>query len=162
MPAPPQDQVLIAFGSNQGDRRSIIMKALDKISEAAGEIVACSKFYETAPIGAADELFINGALVVRTALAPERLMDALLQIERQLGRVRTIKWGNRSIDLDIILWKKADGSMLEVDSEHLQVPHPRALDRSFVLEPACEVAADWIFRRGFTVERAWGELRGNA
>lgn len=147
MPAPPQDQVLIALGSNEGDRRAIILKALEEIAVHCGPIRAQSSLQETEPVGVADKMFLNGVCIITTALAPEQLLNALMKIERTLGRVRTVHWGNRTIDLDIILWKKADGTMLQHGSPSLTIPHPRALERPFVMDPAKEIAADWFSQK---------------
>ncbi len=136
--------VLIALGANIGDRRQTLIDALRHIGERVGPIVDVSHFYETAPIGNADQIFLNGAAVVSTALAPDLAMRELLEIERRLGRERSLHWGNRTLDLDIILWRDSAGHGVVHHSEMVTIPHPQARHRDFVLVPAAEIAGAWI------------------
>ena len=102
------------------------------------EIAAVSSIYETAPVGLTDQPdFLNLVVSVRTALSPRELMDALLHIENKMGRVRTVRWGPRVIDLDLLLY----GSE-QVDLPQLTVPHPRLRERAFVLVPLAEIAPE--------------------
>jgi 2-amino-4-hydroxy-6-hydroxymethyldihydropteridine diphosphokinase len=137
-------QALISFGSNLGDRLKTIREAVRLIGTRCGEVTVVSKIYETEPIGNAKEIFLNGALICATALSPAELMDALLEIERVLGRTRTVKWGDRTIDLDIILWKDQNGEPRELRTDLVTLPHPRATERNFVLVPCCDIASDWL------------------
>jgi 2-amino-4-hydroxy-6-hydroxymethyldihydropteridine diphosphokinase len=139
-----KDQVLIAIGSNLGDRSAYIKAALSRIIDLCGDIVATADFYETAPVGAADQMFLNSAIICKTSLPPQTLLESLLAIESELGRERLVHWGNRTIDLDIILWKAADGTMLVQEDQHLTIPHPRMLERLFVMIPAAQIAGHWI------------------
>ena len=138
------NKVLIALGSNIGDRSYWISQALHYMQILAGNIQAISKFHETEPIGTANLPFLNGACIIETRRAPEDLMRTLLKIENFLQRDRTIHWGNRTIDLDIILWKNADGTSLQFYSPQLEIPHPESPFRPFVLIPAAEIAGDWL------------------
>ena len=137
-------QYAIAFGSNMGDRLNYISKALDYISEEVGPILKNSTLYESEPIGAADQSFINGAILVESTTTPIKVMEKLLDIEKRLGRERSIKWGNRTIDLDIILIEKKSHS-IQFNSDVLMVPHPEAKNRDFVMVPISEVVGDWRF-----------------
>lgn len=139
------NRVLIAIGSNLGDRSHWVNRALHLMQFMSGNLHAVSRFYETAPIGAADRKFLNGACILETSHEPIELLRSLLRVESLLGRDRKMHWGNRTIDLDIILWQNADGQYLEMNSQFLKIPHPEALNRDFVMKPAAEIAGDWIF-----------------
>jgi 2-amino-4-hydroxy-6-hydroxymethyldihydropteridine diphosphokinase len=132
-------KVAIALGSNVGDRESHLAAAVARLQQLLGD-VRVSAWRETAPIGVAPQAdFLNGALVGTTALTPRELLDALLQIERDRGRVRPYEGAPRPLDLDLILYGEDT-----IDEPGLQVPHPRFRDRLFVLEPLAELAPDWI------------------
>ena len=104
------------------------------------KLVNRSSTYETAPVGYLDQpMFLNMAVEVETELTPEALLKTLLAIERDLGRVRTIRNGPRTVDLDILLY----GSQI-VQLPDLRIPHPRMLERLFVLEPLAEIAPDLV------------------
>lgn len=123
----------ISLGANLGDRRAILCEAVARLSEL-GRLEALSSLYETDPVGPVEqESFYNAVAVVETGLGPEELMRRLLAIEEQLGRVRGIRWGPRTIDLDLILHGDA-----VVREEGISVPHPRYRERRFVLEPLVE------------------------
>ena len=141
---PPLASVLVAIGSNLGDRSAYLAQAVTRMS-TFGHIVATSSFLESAPLGsAADQQFLNAALVLKTRLSPIDLLDQILAIERHLGRERGIRWGNRTIDCDIILWLDAQGRPVTTATDRLVIPHPECLNRDFVLEPAAQVAGHWI------------------
>jgi 2-amino-4-hydroxy-6-hydroxymethyldihydropteridine diphosphokinase len=141
-------EYLIATGSNLGDRRGTIERAEAALALAAGHVRARATLVETAPEGGVADLpFLNGALILRTSLEPEALMDCLLAVEAGLGRVRTERWSNRTIDLDVLLWRdagSASGETRVFSSPRLEVPHPRLAERLFVLRPAAEIAGDWM------------------
>ena len=105
------------------------------------EVVAVSRFRETEPVGVRDQpRFLNGAAAVDTELPPRELLEVLLGIERELGRVRDgTRWGPRTIDLDLLLY---GGEM--VDEPGLRVPHPRLHERRFALEPLAELDPDAV------------------
>jgi len=126
----------IAIGSNIGDRLQYLkdgiklMDAHDKI-----KVVIASSVYETDPVGFTDQdAFLNMVIQVKTALGPYELLDELLLIEENLGRKREIKWGPRTLDLDILLYNQEN-----IESEKLIVPHPRMHERAFVLVPLLEI-----------------------
>ncbi|MXX64932.1 MAG: 2-amino-4-hydroxy-6-hydroxymethyldihydropteridine diphosphokinase [Acidimicrobiia bacterium] len=124
----------IALGSNRGDRSAHLLKALEGI-KSLGRLMACSDVYETEPIGLTEQnAFFNAVVLVETRLAPAGLLDRLLQIEQDMGRQRTRRWGPRIIDLDLIL----HGSTI-LSGPSVEVPHPRYRQRRFVLQPLVEV-----------------------
>lgn len=125
---------VIGLGSNVGDRRAMLVRAAEEF-QAFGRLLARSALYETEPIGPPQPRYLNAAVLLRTELGPEPLLDALLGIERDLGRVRRERWGPRSIDLDI-LWL---GSLAHA-SPTLTVPHPSLRERPFALRPLLDVA----------------------
>lgn len=134
---------LIALGSNLGDRKSYIEQAIQAIASQCGKVQARAPLEESAPLGdAADQVFINTALICESEMGPRAMLKSLLSIEKDLGRVRAERWGNRTIDLDIILWKDDQEAKVYQDDQ-LIIPHPEALKRAFVLGPARAIAGDW-------------------
>jgi len=131
----------IALGSNLGDRQANLDEAVSLLGDADGvSVVRVSSYYETEPVGDVKQgRFINAAVEVETRLGPEGLLKLCQDIERKLGRVRTVRWGPRIIDLDILLF----GSLV-LDTEVLKVPHPLMHGRRFVLEPLAEIAPDAV------------------
>ncbi len=125
-------QAVIAIGANLGDRMDTIEKAVRAVSLLPGtKVEKYSNIYETDPVGYADQpKFLNCAIEIDTNLSPRALLGACLGIEAAFGRERTIKNGPRVLDLDIIIY---DG--VKSDSFELTLPHPRALERAFVLLP---------------------------
>jgi 2-amino-4-hydroxy-6-hydroxymethyldihydropteridine diphosphokinase len=136
-------EALIAIGANLGDRRHYIDAAIAKISDSCGTVLDKAEIYETAPVGEADQLFLNTAITIESKLSPQDLLTELLRIEKSLGRERLQHWGNRTIDLDIILLRDDTHQPILVNSEELTVPHPLCLERDFVLKPATDIASDW-------------------
>ncbi|MDP9039724.1 MAG: 2-amino-4-hydroxy-6-hydroxymethyldihydropteridine diphosphokinase [Acidobacteriota bacterium] len=129
----------IALGSNLpstfGDRAANLREALSRLSRL-GQIQAVSSFHDTAPVGYSDQpRFLNAAALLRTPLAPLPLLEALLAIERSMGRERTVPKGPRIVDLDLLLL----GPLL-VQTDRLTLPHPEMTRRRFVLEPLDEIA----------------------
>ena len=130
------ERAAIALGSNIENPEAQVRRAFEEIAELPGtKLIASSRLHRTKPVGFADQPdFVNAMVLVDTSLEPRALLDALLQIEKMHGRVRTIPNGPRSLDLDIILY----GDRL-IDEPGLTVPHPRAKDRDFVMVPLREV-----------------------
>ncbi|MFM8842112.1 MAG: 2-amino-4-hydroxy-6-hydroxymethyldihydropteridine diphosphokinase [Actinomycetota bacterium] len=127
-------RVVIALGSNLGDRKSSIESAIDLLKEFI-EIEKVSTLIETDPVGGPEQgPYLNGVLLGRTTLAPEELMTKLLEVEAELGRVRSVPNAPRTIDLDLI-----DYEGVVIDSPTLTLPHPRAHQRHFVIKPWLEI-----------------------
>ena len=125
----------IALGANLGDRLATLQQAVDRMA-SLGEVVAGSSVYETDPVGYLDQpAFYNAVLLLETNISPESLMKSLLQIEADLGRVRTFTNAPRAIDLDLLLY----GDEIR-HSQELTLPHPRLHERAFVLVPLAEIA----------------------
>jgi 2-amino-4-hydroxy-6-hydroxymethyldihydropteridine diphosphokinase len=138
---PSMARALVGLGSNLGDRRAELRDAVAAVANLSQtSVVAQSALYETIPVGGPPDQpsFLNGAIVVETALEPSRLLDELLAIETALGRVRDVPWGPRTVDLDLLLY---DGVVRE--TARLRLPHPRLAFRKFVLRGAAEIAGDW-------------------
>ena len=130
----------VAYGSNLGDRQSHIEAALRRLAAHPGiRLLRRSQTIETEPVGGPSQgPFLNGVVLVETQLSPRQLLAHLLRVEDQGGRVRQESNGPRTIDLDLILF----GDTVLTDAD-CRVPHPRAAQRGFVLQPLAEVAADW-------------------
>ena len=140
----------LGCGSNLGDRRENLRLGLAFLAEQPGlEVAEVSPVYETEPYGPIPQgPFLNLVAAVSTTLPPEALLDACLEAEQVLGRVRTVRWGPRTLDMDILLYGDATWQ-----SERLVVPHAELTQRSFVLVPLADLAAEKVVA-GRTV-RAW-------
>lgn len=125
-------EAYIALGANLGDREATLMQAISLLhAHPEIEVLRCSKLYETDPVGMVDQPnFVNMAVALRTTLEPEALLHVMLDTELKLGRERTIRWGPRTVDLDL-LWMQGR----QMDTELLTLPHPRMMERAFVLVP---------------------------
>ncbi len=131
-------QVFIAIGSNLGDRKANHLEAIRRIQALPHtRVVKQSSFYESEPHGDATEWFVNSVIEIQTDLSPEELLRKLLAIEEEMGRkrVKGKKWGNRVIDLDILLYES-----LVLNKRNLKIPHPELPNRKFVLLPLSELA----------------------
>ena len=126
----------VGLGANLGPREITLLRAVDLLAETEGvEVRAVSQLRETKPVGVIDQpLFLNGAVAVDTSLSPQELLDRLLDIERELGRVRDVRWGPRVVDLDLLVYGDR-----QVDGPGMRVPHPRLHERRFALEPLAEL-----------------------
>lgn len=132
----------IALGSNQGDRELNLLRAVAEIGTLrASKVTGLSPFYSTSPVGNTDQPhFHNAVLRLATSLTPRELLTSLLDIETaRFGRTRTVPWGPRTMDLDLLLY----GDEV-LDEEGLVVPHPRMLERRFVLQPLCDLAPELV------------------
>ncbi|MCL2856100.1 MAG: 2-amino-4-hydroxy-6-hydroxymethyldihydropteridine diphosphokinase [Oscillospiraceae bacterium] len=129
--------VYIALGSNLGDREKNLRDALTTLeNHPCCEIIDHSDFCETDPIGYEDQgKFLNGVAEIETTCSPTELMELLLEIEASLGRERTIHWGPRTIDLDILLYDD-----LVSPDPYVTIPHPHMAQRLFVMQPLCQLA----------------------
>ena len=132
--------VYIGLGSNLGDRRAMLQKAVQCLEEEDNlEVRKVSDWYATAPIGGprGQAEYLNGVAEIATSLPPEVLLDRLLAVEQRLGRRRRQRWGPRCIDLDLLLY----GQQV-IKGEHLEVPHQLMHRREFVLRGLAEIAPE--------------------
>lgn len=134
-------RALLSLGGNIGDPRAAMTRALHRLDGAAGTLRRVSRLYRTPPWGRTDQPdFLNCCAWLETDLVPEALLKACLEIEMQLHRVRDARWGPRTIDIDIV-----DFAGQHLKSPALQLPHPHAHERAFVLLPLLEIAPDVAF-----------------
>ena len=132
----------VGLGANLGEREETLSRALELLAATAGiEVVAVSSFRETDPVGYLDQpRFLNGAAMLETSLSPRELLDALLAVERELGRTREgARFGPRTVDLDLLLYGDA-----QLDEPGLTLPHPRLHERRFALEPLAELDPELV------------------
>ena len=130
----------LALGSNLGDKEANLRRALELLQQRGVEVVKTSSFICTEPYGVTDQpQFLNGVCEVRTSLEPLELLQTLLEIEQEMGRVRLRHWGERNIDLDLLLYED-----VVMDTPELILPHPDMQNRDFVLLPLAEIAPEII------------------
>ena len=130
----------VALGSNLGDKEANLRRALELLIERGVEIVKTSTFISTEPYGVTDQpTFLNGVCEVRTSLEPLALLHILLAIEQEMGRVRLRHWGERNIDLDLLLYED-----VVMNTPELILPHPDMQNRDFVLLPLAEIAPEIV------------------
>jgi len=132
-----RDTAFVALGSNLGDRASYLARAREAIAAIPrSRLLAVSSIEETLPIGPGGQgNYLNQMVALETELSPRELLIALQEIERAAGRARGVRWGPRTLALDIVLYGDET-----VDEPGLAIPHPRAHERAFVLEPLLEIA----------------------
>lgn len=147
----PSSRVYVGLGSNLGDSERILRRAVAMLDCLPGVTVTCeSGLYRSAPVGGpAQADFLNQVVELNTDLAPQTLLDAVHAVENALGRERTVRWGPRTLDVDILWYHGA-----VVADEGLEVPHPRMEERRFVLEPLAEIAPRIVLPSGRTVAQA--------
>ena len=135
------NKAAIGVGSNQGDSIRTCREVFELLrNHPAIGIVRTSSLYRTSPVGMTEQdWFINAAVVVHTRLRPQALLELMIEVERSFGRVRTVKWGPRTLDLDILFYEN-----IRLDLPGLQVPHPQMSERLFVLMPLAEIEPGWI------------------
>lgn len=131
----------LGIGSNVGDKLKNIREMLLALEKTEGiNIIKVSSLYCTSPVGPQDQdWFVNGAVLVETALGPSELLERILSIEKGLGRTRDRPWGPRTIDIDILFYED-----MVFESDSLKIPHPEAHKRAFVLVPLSEIAGGFI------------------
>ena len=134
-----QHRAWIGLGSNVGDRAGFLRAGLRALAaHPCVELLGCSSFSETAPVGGPPQAdFLNAAAALATDLLPRALLVLLQDVESRLERTRSVRWGPRTLDLDLLLY----GGVC-LDEPGLTLPHPHLHERAFVLEPLCELAAD--------------------
>lgn len=128
-------RAVVGVGSNLGSREAYLDAAASLLGKA---VLARSSVYETAPVGPPQPSYLNGAFLLNVERGPEALLDWLLAIEARLGRVRDVRWGPRTIDLDLLFMEG-----VKVTTPRLTVPHPRLAERAFALAPLLDVAP-WL------------------
>lgn len=134
------EKIYLHTGSNMGHKEGNLKRSRQLIEQNIGSITAQSGLFETEAWGLTDQPnFVNQALEVITSLSPEIVMERILEIENEMGRVRSKKWAPRIIDIDIIFFGRHI-----VKTENLVIPHPHMHKRNFVLIPLCEIAKDVI------------------
>jgi 2-amino-4-hydroxy-6-hydroxymethyldihydropteridine diphosphokinase len=131
----------IAVGSNQGDSVRIcreVFEVLRKHPEI--NVLRTSSLYRTSPVGPVEQdRFINAAVLLQTRLEPQALLELMIEVEKSFGRVRTVRWGPRTLDLDLVFYEN-----IQLDLPVLKVPHPMMSKRLFVLMPLAEIEPDWV------------------
>ncbi len=152
---------MIGLGSNLGDRRATLDGAIAALAAVPGvRVRRVSSYRETEPVGgpAGQGSYLNAATELETSLDPFGLWNVLRAIEDRFGRVRTVRWGERTLDLDLLLFNDRT-----IDTPELTVPHPRLAERRFVLEPLAEIAPAAVEpRTGRTVSDLLRALDGGA
>lgn len=135
-----QHQVVLSIGSNQGNRLENIESCIDLIHQEVGTVIRVSKLYETPAWGFESDAFYNCALLLHTSSSAHKILNQVLKVEKQLGRIRSNQEGyqSRTIDIDLIVF---DDEI--IDSEKLQIPHPLMQNRNFVLFPIQDLKLDW-------------------
>ncbi|MCG6948287.1 MAG: 2-amino-4-hydroxy-6-hydroxymethyldihydropteridine diphosphokinase [Acidobacteria bacterium] len=149
-------KVLLGLGSNQGQSRAVFRDCLDRLARD-GDVLATSRLWRTRAIGPSQPDYLNAAAIVAWPREPRHLLDRCRQLETAAGRDRSLeeRWGPRCLDLDLLM---ADD--LVCRGPVLELPHPRFHQRRFALEPAAEIAADWVHPfLGLTVEELAEEAR---
>ena len=148
--------IFIALGSNLGDKESNMKEALQRLAQRGVTVCKVSDFMMTRPYGVTDQPdFLNAVAEVKTDNSPTELLRVLLQIEQEMGRKRIRHWGERNIDLDLLLY---DGQIINLPD--LKVPHPDMQNRDFVLCPLVQIAPDTvhpILRK--TIKQLWKEVQ---
>lgn len=130
----------IALGSNLGDKEKNLRRAIMLLLQQGIDVEKVSSFISTEPYGVTDQpQFLNAVCRVRTSLAPLALLDVLLATELAMGRVRLRHWGERNIDLDLLLYED-----VVMDDPRLRLPHPDMQNRDFVLLPLAEIAPELV------------------
>ncbi|PLS15146.1 2-amino-4-hydroxy-6-hydroxymethyldihydropteridine diphosphokinase [Bacillus sp. M6-12] len=126
----------LSIGSNIGDRAEYLLSAVKSLNaDPRIEVTNISSLYETDPVGYTEqECFLNAVVEMKTTCEPEELLKICLEIEKKLGRKRDVRWGPRTIDLDILLYNQEN-----IESETLFVPHPRLEERAFVIIPLLDL-----------------------
>ncbi|MEA5580658.1 2-amino-4-hydroxy-6-hydroxymethyldihydropteridine diphosphokinase [Nodularia harveyana UHCC-0300] len=130
----------IALGGNIGDSYQILEAAIKTLAHTPGiKLQGKSSWYRTKPVGPPQPDYLNGCAILQVEMSPDLLLETLLATEQKFGRVRQQRWGERSLDLDLLLYDD-----LIIDTPHLQIPHPRMVERAFVLIPLAEIAPAWV------------------
>jgi 2-amino-4-hydroxy-6-hydroxymethyldihydropteridine diphosphokinase len=131
-------RIYLSLGSNLGDREGNLRKAVERLASQDVRVLHTSRIYETEPVDYKDQAwFLNQVVEAETALFPMQLLTRIGRVEREMGRLRTVRKGPRTIDIDILFYAAA-----VVETARLEIPHPRIAERRFVLAPLAELAPD--------------------
>jgi 2-amino-4-hydroxy-6-hydroxymethyldihydropteridine diphosphokinase len=131
-------KIHLLIGSNMGDRKAYLAQAIAEIGQKIGNVTEKSRLYETQAWGLTNQAdFMNQAIAVETTLSPQETLKKILAIETDMGRIRTEKWAERPIDIDILLFAN-----MIIEEPELQIPHPRLPERNFALVPLMEIAGE--------------------
>ena len=151
----PVRQAVLALGSNLGDRRDILQGGADAVAGLPEvRVTAASPVYETVPVGGPPQPdYLNAVLLVATSLPPAVLLGRLHEIEAAFDRVRLVRWGPRTLDLDLIAYDD-----VSIQKPELTLPHPRLFERAFVLVPLSEIAPDRLIA-GRSIKAALAGLK---
>lgn len=147
----------LGLGANLGDRLATLQQAVDLLNaQPSLGVEASSRVWETDPVGGPEQPdYLNVVVRVETELDPAELLAACQRVEEALGRVREVRWGPRTIDVDVLLFDD-----VAIDEPALSVPHPRMLERAFVLLPLLELDPDPMLPDGRRVIEATVDTRG--
>ena len=149
----------LGLGSNLGERLENLKRSIGLLLKNPNiELVACSNIYETAPLGGPEQgPFLNACISIQTTLPPVSLLREMQHVENVMKRIREVRWGPRIIDLDLLVYEKTI-----VNTPFLQLPHPRIIERDFVLVPLANIASDLsISGTGQTVGQVLANRTGN-
>lgn len=146
----------IGLGANLGAPDQILRRCLDWLADLPGcHLLGPSRLYRSAAVGPGQQPdYANAAVMVSTRLAAPDLLAALHALEQRAGRTRDIRWGARTLDLDLLLYERQVST-----DERLLLPHPRLVERDFVLQPLCDLAPDWLLPDGRTLAAACQALQ---
>lgn len=136
-----RERVFLSLGSSEGDRKAYLDRGLKLLGETHGiRVERVSSYIETPPFGgAARNMFLNCAAEISTYLPPARLLEEIHRIEAECGRKRLVRWGDRTLDIDIIFYGRRI-----IEEDNLSVPHPRYAEREFVIRPLKEIAPEFV------------------
>lgn len=140
--------VYFSLGTNLGDKEQNLRTAIQKIEKQIGKVISLSAFYATAPWGfTSDNAFLNAALCAETSLSPFEVLQITQEIEREMGRTHKSvngAYGDRVIDIDLLLYFASDGTPVLLDTPELKLPHLLMHERDFVMRPLVEIAPDVV------------------
>ncbi|RXJ01083.1 2-amino-4-hydroxy-6-hydroxymethyldihydropteridine diphosphokinase [Anaerobacillus alkaliphilus] len=150
------NKVYLSLGSNIGDRYKFLQYGVKSLKDHVNvSIKSCSSIYETSPIGFIDQAdFLNMVIEIETSFTPLELLRITQEIQQKAGREFNVRWGPRTLDLDILLYNQEN-----IEMDELNIPHPRMFDRGFVIIPLKEIAPSLYFQSmGKTIEQVYQEL----
>lgn len=132
--------ITLSLGSNEGNSKLILENACRLLQSEIGKLASISAFYSTKPWGNPNQPdFLNNALILQTEFSPQECLLIIQKIEIELGRIRTEKWGKRTIDIDVLFYDN-----LTINEKNITIPHPEIENRNFVLQPLAEICPYFI------------------